>query len=188
MGSGLIGDAGNQAIIDFLDRELISEAAGDVLEIGCFMGHTTCYLARWAEKTGKRVFAVDPFDINTDEPRSGLYSEYLDGLDQMLVYQKNVSGFTNVITLPVKSSFVDFSSGQQFCCVFIDGAHDLRSVEHDIRLARQHLSTGGVILVHDYAHDIPDVTAAVDGEISRPDQCWHTFREIGHTLIGLQPC
>jgi predicted O-methyltransferase YrrM len=50
----------------------------------------------------------------------------------------------------------------KFTLAFIDGGHDLQSVQDDITTWHPQISEGGMIFGHDYCKHFPDVTQAVD--------------------------
>lgn len=127
-----------------------------VLEIGCYRGRSTIWMAR----TATSVLSVDPMD-DRGAPR-------MDG-DTHTIFEANVkrycAGRDVNLFLGTSEEFVDKSAfqGQFFDLIFIDGAHDYESVKRDIELCWPLLVPKGVLAFHDYhsAAD-PGVTKAVD--------------------------
>lgn len=164
MDAGIIGAEGNLFIARLLDEHCIKDVAGDLLEIGAFTGATTRVLGQWAKKNDKRVLSVDPFDIGLDEERTSLYEEYLNGQTQMDLFQENVKGLP-VDMAPMASQDFFFRNEllqEDFAFIFVDGNHSYTKLVLDLLNGWDCLSDRGLMLVHDYGHDIPDVTRACD--------------------------
>lgn len=164
MDAGLIGGNGNLFIVQLLDEHCIKDVPGDLLEIGAFTGATTRVLGEWASKNGKRVLSVDPFDILEDEARTSLYEEYLHGGDQMELFHENVKDLpVDVAPMPSQDFFFRNDLLQEdFAFIFVDGNHSYTKLVLDLLNGWECLSNNGLMLVHDYGHDIPDVTRACD--------------------------
>lgn len=135
-----------------------------VLEIGSYCGKSTICMAR----TAKEVVSVDPHTgIGTPEPRH-TYDALLDNLERYDVSHK-VEAYEAPFTADL------LASTWRFDLIFIDGAHDYRSVTSDIQNALPLLADGGVLAFHDYRthpgeHDggwDPGVTRAVNELIHR---------------------
>lgn len=163
--AGLIGGAGNQFIIDFLNNHQIADVPGYVYEIGVFTGATTKVLGEWAKQHGKRVWAVDPFDIVQDLARAPLYQEWLNGRSQIELFNENTANLPVDVIMQTSQAFWDDPqvwASPPICAILIDGCHEYETVKEDLLNGWRHLGPGGVMLVHDYGHDIPDVTRACD--------------------------
>lgn len=162
--AGLIGGAGNQFIVDYLENHHIGDVPGNVLEIGVFTGATTRALAEWAQKHGKRVVAVDPFDIVQDLERAPLYQQYLNGRNQFEVFKENTEGLPVDVHMQTSGDFWrnTWYWEDNYCAVLIDGSHVYQQVLDDLRFGWECVPAGGLLLAHDYGHDIPDVTRACD--------------------------
>lgn len=133
-------------------RALGSLATGkDVLEIGSYCGRSTVCLAQ----TANSVDAVDTFDgRGTPAPADTL------GLFQSALAEWGVQ---NRVTAHRGQSRQVVPTLGQFDLAFVDGAHDLRSVLGDARLALGRLRPGGLLCFHDYRNVTdPEVTEAVE--------------------------
>lgn len=165
---------GYEVLIDFMKKRGLQKLEGDIIEIGAFMGGGTAKLARFARKYGKKVYAVDIFDPNRDKTpdKDGvrmcdIYQAFLQGRSQLEVYQQTTRGFDNIITINKDSKRVKFPGGQKFIFGFIDGNHQPDYVRNDFNLIWRHLVPGGSVGFHDYNFDLPQVTKAIDGLISK---------------------
>lgn len=160
---------GYEVLIDFMRERALHELAGDICEIGAFMGGGTVKLAHYAQKHGKNVYAIDIFNPGCDETEdvSGarmcdIYQAFLAGRSQLEVYNEAIQGFDNIITIDMDSKEVEFSTEQSFIFGFIDGNHQPEYVRNDFHLIWRNLVPGGCVGFHDYNFDLPEVTEAID--------------------------
>lgn len=142
-----------------LNTQFAAGARGDILEIGSYHGRSTIVLADCLQP-GEKLVVCDPFQRgevyvgNPPTPRDlrgnvqrALPHFDLERLEIHEVYSKD-------LVLPPDS---------RFRFIHVDGSHEERDVILDLRLARRHLASGGVIVVDDYDHpDWTGVTAAVN--------------------------
>lgn len=160
---------GYEVLIDFIQRKSLHRLEGDLVEIGVFTGGGTAKLARYAAACGKRVFAIDVFEPETDTtravdgtPMSEIYLAYLNGKSQRDVYHETVRGLDNVVTIEADSRAVNFPPEQRFVFGFIDGNHQPDYVQSDFELIWPNLVSGGVLGFHDYNFELPEVTARIN--------------------------
>jgi len=161
---------GYEILIDFMEERGLYELEGDIVEIGAYMGRGTAKLARFAQRYGKKVYAVDVFDPSLDKTlsRSGIkagdvYQAFLQGRSMLEVYQESTRGFDNIVTMKEDSRKVSFPEEHRLIFGFIDGCHQQVYVEHDFNLIWPHLVSGGALGLHDYEFDDwPEVTRAAD--------------------------
>jgi SAM-dependent methyltransferase len=165
---------GYEVLIDFMKKRGLQKLEGDIVEIGAFMGGGTVKLAKFGQKYGKRVYAVDIFDPSYDNTldKNGvkmcdIYQAFLQGRSQLEVYQQATKGFDNIVTINMDSRKVSFHKGQKFIFGFIDGSHQPDYVRNDFNIIWRHLVPGGSVGFHDYNFDLPEVTRAVDGLIEK---------------------
>lgn len=112
-----------------------------VLEIGSFLGRSTCLIASAAE----HVYALD-WHYRDQGTRSLGPEDTLPGLRYNLV----ACGVMHKVTILCGrvETLAPHIVGP-FGCVFVDGSHDAASVERDTRLARRLVAPGGAIAWHD---------------------------------------
>lgn len=172
---------GYEILVDFMEQRGLYELEGDIVEIGAYMGRGTAKLAKFAQRYGKKVYAVDVFDPSLDKTlsRSGIkagdvYQAFLQGRSMLEVYQESTRGFNNIVTMKEDSRNVSFPEEQKFIFGFIDGCHAQVYVENDFNLIWPHLVSEGAMGLHDYDFDDwPEVTKAA-GKLMHEYQ-----REIG---------
>jgi len=172
---------GYEVLIDFVKQQALHNLEGDIIEIGVYMGRGTAKLAKFAQRYGKRVYAIDVFDPSLDNTisksgikASNVYEAFLQGRSMLKAYQESIRGFNNIVTIREDSKKISFLEEQRFVFGFIDGCHQQSYVENDFYVIWPHLVSGGALGFHDYKFDDwPEVTKAVDrlirahkGEIS----------------------
>jgi hypothetical protein len=161
---------GYEILIDFMEERGLYELGGDIVEIGAYMGRGTAKLAKFAQRYGKKVYAIDVFDPSLDKTssRSGIkagdvYRAFLKGRSMFEAYQESTRGLDNIVTIREDSRKVVFHEDQRFIFGFIDGCHQQSHVEHDFNLIWPHIVSGGALGLHDYEFDDwPEVTKAVN--------------------------
>jgi len=163
---------GYEVLVDYIHKRKIQKLEGDIVEIGAFMGGGTVKLARFAQKYGKKVYAIDIFDPRSDKTpdKDGvkmcdIYQAFLQGRSQLEVYQQATHEFDNIVTINMDSKKVSFHKGQRFVFGFIDGNHQPDFVRNDFNLVWRNLVPGGSTGFHDYNFDLPEVTKTIDGLI-----------------------
>jgi hypothetical protein len=165
--------SGYERLLDVLGQRLA--VPGDVLEIGVFLGGGTYKLCRFLEHRApeKRVYALDVFDPDFDAspclggiPMTRLYQGALKGGSQRDIYQRVTTKCRNLTTLEGDSAAVPVPE-VPLCLAFIDGNHAREYVRSDFELVWKRLSVGGVVCLHDYGHDLPEVTAEIHRLIGR---------------------
>jgi predicted O-methyltransferase YrrM len=140
-------------------RRLYETAArlrrGDVaVEIGSHHGKSTVIIAS-ALPEGATMLAIDPFD---DERWGG-------GRDSLAIFNANLErgGVANKVELRRGLSgevVTGWPSTDHIAFLYVDGAHDYRSVSRDITLWGPHLADQASVLIHD-AFSAAGVTGAV---------------------------
>jgi SAM-dependent methyltransferase len=161
---------GYEVLIQFIERQALYELDGDIIEIGAYMGRGTAKLAKFAQRYGKKVYAIDVFDpsLDTTSSTSGIkagdvYQAFLQGRSMLEVYRRSTQGFDNIVTIEEDSRKLSFPKEQRFMFGFVDGCHQQVYVENDFNLIWPHLVSGGSLGVHDYNFDDwPEVTEAAN--------------------------
>jgi SAM-dependent methyltransferase len=181
---------GYEVIIDFINKRKLQKLEGDIIEIGAFMGGGTVKLARFGQKYGKKVYAIDIFDPESDKTpdKNGvkmcdIYRTFLQGRSQLEVYQQATNAFDNIVTINIDSKKVSFHKGQRFVFGFIDGNHQPDYVLNDFNLIWRRLVPGGSVGFHDYNFDLSEVTKTIDGLIYKHKDEISKVREIEQSHI-----
>jgi hypothetical protein len=127
-----------------------------VLEIGCFMGRSTCaILAATTMKTGPHSMVV----IDTFDARGTSRGEEFRG-DEELVFRRfiwNLRGRNLPLPLVIiGEAYQARLFSPQFDFIFIDASHDEASVRDDLETARRVALPGCTVAVHDYDEKDPE--------------------------------
>jgi len=143
---------------EFLWELACRPGAGPILEIGSWMGKSSCILAGACAQASpeSRVFCVDPFDMKgpfvqewyhrlfIHRDAGGTYSEFLRHADRL--------GFRRwAVPVPARSEAILPFLKPGFRMVFIDAGHTYSEVRRDAGLSLPLLSPGGVLALHDAA-------------------------------------
>ncbi len=161
-----------QRILDIFEEVLMSEVAGDIVEMGCYIGTTTLFLQRLllAYKSDKQLHAYDSFEglpPKTAEDASPAGEQFKEG---ELYAQRNefVRHFRQAgLSLPVMhkawfSSLTGADMPQTIAFAFLDGDF-YNSIHDSFKLVWPRLSDGAVIIVDDYQSEaLPGAKRAVD--------------------------
>jgi predicted O-methyltransferase YrrM len=128
-----------------------------IIEVGSFLGRSTCALAA---NTSGTVMAVDTWD-GSDE-----HKDMLSGKEKDWLYNEFVRNTKGLPITPIRARSLDAAErckadGIQADMIFIDSSHDYESVKADILAWKPLLSPGGVICGHDFSTGWPDVKRAV---------------------------
>lgn len=139
---------------------------GKIVEVGCWKGASTMFLAMEAKKKNISVFAVDTW-LGSDEHRDirevrekRLFSVFTENMkpiiDDILILR--------VPSVAASRIFDDNSVD----AVFLDADHLYASVGQDILCWLPKVGEGGILAGHDYVQKHSGVIAAVDELIPNP--------------------
>lgn len=147
-----VGSANAQSISTHLSKRELSTLYGlarelgisaRALEIGSYLGASSCYLAAALGVGNGHLFCVDTWENQTmpDGER-----------DTFGEFQMNTRGITNRIT-PIRKNSLELKPSdfqeQQFNLVFIDGDHSYRGVKNDFEKVASWVVGGGILAFHD---------------------------------------
>ena len=157
--------------------QLASDAPEDaqVVEIGSWMGASTCFIAGGLKGAGAKIFAVDNFQgLSTCGEDAAWYKRHflkLGAQSTLEVFRKNFSdlGFASRVEPVVSDSL---AAAQQLAAkrgmidfIFIDGDHSYDACKADILAWAPFVKRGGVIAFHDFGSRADGVTRAIFEEI-----------------------
>ena len=133
---------------------------GDIfVEIGSWLGRSTCYMAEQIKNSGKKIefHCIDPY-IGTPGDASwnpdGYYQEFLNNM-------KNAKVDDIVISHKIESEEASsLFENESLKFVYIDGNHEYGFVKKDLELFYPKLKSNGVLAGHDYQYK--GVNVAVD--------------------------
>lgn len=146
---------------------------GDIaVEVGCWMGKSTVYMAQRIKESGKKI-SFHAIDHGFGSPEGIEWKEHHE--PTVLQHGGNIAGafLTNLrdcgvldyviplcMTSKMAAETLFGNETVDFC--FIDGAHDTKSVELDLNLWWSRLRIDGTIAGHDYDGCWLGVAYAVD--------------------------
>lgn len=157
--------------------QLASDLPADaqVVEVGSWMGASTCFIAGGLKGNAAKVYAVDNFQgLSTCGEDSAWYGRHFQSLgvkSTLEIFRENCSrlGFAGKCeavvndslaaarTLEARRGAIDF--------VFIDGDHSYAACKADIAAWAPFVRRGGVIAFHDFGSRADGVTQAIFEEI-----------------------
>ena len=165
----------------FPERGYLFQLASDlpanaqVVEVGSWMGASTCFIAGGLKGEGAKIFAVDNFQgLSTCGEDSAWYNRHFKQLganSTLEIFRANFAalGFTArsepvvsdslaaAQTLAPKRGTIDF--------IFIDGDHSYDACKADIVAWTPFVKRGGVVAFHDFGSRADGVTRAIFEEI-----------------------
>lgn len=149
-------------------REAVaSKPQGLIVEIGCWLGRSTSFLAPVLSHKPRRLVCVDHFRGSTDQWNQN----YLRDID--LANQRGLSirsqFESNMNTLEIPYQLLAMSSSEasfiiedsSATVVFLDGSHDGDAIADDLRRWLPKVSHGGILAGHDYGVEAPEVMREV---------------------------
>ena len=162
--------------------------SGHFVEVGTWMGKSAAFMGVEIARSGKpiKLDCVDHFRGSNEKAHKTAKLANVKGiaannLRPFWSTRKNTdyeSRTDNLLKIVVSKS-VDAAKrykDQALEFVFIDAAHDEKSVRQDIAAWRPKVKQGGVLAGHDYSTSFPGVMAAVDSMLPRrkivSKNCW----------------
>ena len=137
---------------------------GAIVEIGSFMGRSTCYLATGTKNAQReKVYAIDHF-TGSEEHQEGESREVAAVVNTGSTYPQfleNIKKFSvDDYVHPIRASSREAAAtwDQPIRLLFIDGDHSYEASKEDFALWSPHIVPGGLIAFHDIG-DWPGVTA-----------------------------
>ncbi|MSU23371.1 MAG: class I SAM-dependent methyltransferase [Opitutus sp.] len=153
--------------------QLASDAPADaqVLEVGSWMGASTCFLAAGLKGPAARIYAVDNFQgLSTCGEDAAWYNRHFQKLganSTLEIFRQNFSDLGFALRAePVVSD--SLAAAQKLAAlrgtidlIFIDGDHSYDACKADIIAWAPFVKRGGVIAFHDFGSRADGVTRAI---------------------------
>lgn len=161
----------------FAERGYLFQLASDlpagaqVVEVGSWMGASTCFIAGGLKGEGAKIFAVDNFQgLSTCGEDAAWYDRHFRQLganSTLEIFRANFAalGFTPRSEPVISDSL---AAAQKLAAVrgridfvFIDGDHSYAACRADIAAWTPYVKRGGVIAFHDFGSRADGVTRAI---------------------------
>lgn len=159
----------NQYFLGFTDmlRDLSKMLSGDnlkMIEIGSYMGESTMMFG--SSDIFKEIHCIEPF--TGQEEFNQMYNYNWDDVENE--FKINTRFFDNIIlhrdfSYNVNNNFKD----NDYDFIYVDGAHDYKSVLNDLKMFLPKLKHNGIIGGHDWGDEWDSVKEAVIRTIGKPD-------------------
>lgn len=136
--------------------------AGVVVEVGCWKGRSTSFVAPVCRKNGATLWCVDSWRGSRDA-YSGDYSRLLAEEDVRGVFERNMAALgcaPRILAMDSLDAARGFARGSADL-VFIDASHDEESVLADLEAWAPAVKDGGLLAGHDLSERTPGVERAV---------------------------
>lgn len=172
--SKLLSDQVNTKEISVITRELQSIVRGgiigDVVELGCYIGTTSVFLAKILQNTDKKLYLYDSFaglPEKSDKDSSPLGCQFKAGellatKKQLITNLKNAKVPMPIIKKTWFSDLTDCDLPANISFAFLDGDY-YDSILDSLHLIEEHLSKGSRVVIDDYGNEaLPGVAKAVD--------------------------
>jgi predicted O-methyltransferase YrrM len=123
-------------------EDAVRNSGGNILEIGCAEGSTTCTFAEIAKKYGVKVYCIDPYS-GAQEGTESVYEEF----------KKVCSRYPDTIIHLRDSSLSEaakqFIKDKHISFAFVDGLHTKDAAYSDVMLSLNSMKSGDVLCVDD---------------------------------------
>jgi SAM-dependent methyltransferase len=149
-------------------RDLAARAGGVIVEVGCWLGRSSSYVAGLCRARGLSLTCVDAWAGSSDR-FDAQYRKMLAQRDIQAEFRRHLSALEVRADVRHTSSLAaaaTFAPGS-VDLVFLDASHDEAAVAADIAAWWPSLRAGGILAGHDYRDDHGGVIAAVDAAAAR---------------------
>jgi len=144
-----------------------------IVEIGAFLGRSTCYLAAGA-RAGVPIMSIDPHGLAGSERGRG---DRFAGDEVRAKYLANIEGYDAVRPVRALSSEAPLPK-KPIGLLWIDGAHDYPSVSVDVARFAPRVAPGGYIVFDDYKTHHKGVNRVVKTLMDNPRWADWTFKPV----------
>jgi hypothetical protein len=143
------------------------EARGVIVEVGCWLGRSTSYVAGLCRARGMSLVCVDAWAGSSD-CFDAKYRELLASRDIEAEFRRHLDALALPADIRHTTSLAAAATFQpgSVDLVFLDASHDEPAVTADIAAWWPTLRSSGILAGHDYRDDHPGVVAAVDRAVA----------------------
>ncbi len=161
---------------------------GDIVELGCWTGLTTCHLGTACKVRGQgMVYAVDTFEGTKEGGKlyesisnyNGSTKEVFDSRicnAELRNHVEALAGYT--------SEMVHHYKGTPIRLLFIDADHSYEGVKQDFELWSPLVEPGGLVLFHDY--DMEGVARFINQDMTGKDGFSRHYQYVGPNLAAFR--
>lgn len=175
----LLSNQVNKVEIDVIIRELrrviLGDVIGDVIEMGCYIGTTSVFIAKELSETDKKFYVYDSFEglpEKTSQDTSAISGQFITGelnasKNQFIMNIKRANVPMPIIKKAWFSELTEKDVPRQICFAFLDGDY-YQSIKDSFKIIENSISSGAMIIVDDYGNDsLPGARKAVDEWLSK---------------------
>lgn len=141
---------------------------GWIVEIGCWKGLSTSYLASVLIGKPQRLWCIDNWKGSKDQ-YSKLYRELLeqhenDGKPVSIQFRENLKklGIPYKMLEMDSQDAVSYFKDKSCSLVFLDASHDYLSITADLKAWWPKVHRNGILAGHDFSNDHPELIRAVE--------------------------
>jgi predicted O-methyltransferase YrrM len=146
-----------------VERALGPGACGRIVEVGCWLGRSSTYVARLCRVRGAELICVDTWSGSSDR-FDAAYRELLGQRDVAAAFCDHMDAL-GVRPQCIRELSTDAANRFDVASVdlvFLDASHDHDAVVADLEAWSPRLREGGVLAGHDFSDRHPGVVAAVE--------------------------
>lgn len=138
-----------------------------IVEIGSWIGESTCLLAWGLKGSEAKMYAIDNFKGNASDPLARMrYQKRMSKLNldnTKEIFDKNITHFnleskvTAIVADSLSASKTFSEQSHSIDLLFIDGDHSEEATKNDIKVWLPFVKHGGLIVFHDFTsnHGVP---------------------------------
>jgi SAM-dependent methyltransferase len=159
-----------------------SDVRGVIVEVGCWLGRSTSYVAGLCRARNLTLVCVDHWAGSSDR-FDAQYRKLLASRDIEIEFRHHLDALALPADIRHTTSLAAAATFQPSSVdlVFLDASHDEAAITADIAAWWPTLRPGGILAGHDYRDDHPGVVAAVDHAATQhgltlargPGSVWH---------------
>lgn len=145
-----------------------ADARGVIVEVGCWLGRSSSYVAGLARARGLTLVCVDAWAGSSDR-FDAQYRKLLANRDIEAEFRRHLDALAlaaDIRRTPSLAAAATFAPSS-VDLVFLDASHDEAAITADIAAWWPTLRAGGILAGHDYRDDHPGVVAAVDHAVAQ---------------------
>lgn len=154
-----------------------------IVEIGSYTGKSTCFMAEAADAD---IYAIDLWDLRLPTEKKGKrnkhkYAVNFNSATARKTFVDRTSFYTNVVPVRAESFQISAVWTRPIGLLFIDGAHDYKSVQADYLGFSYHIVPGGFLAMHDATPN--SKVERVINDVVIPSGLWGERRQVDRLAV-----